>query len=74
MAQELFDLGHGLAVGFNPGGRHHGWLLRKHPDGQYVTIRKLELIADPFATLDFLSPKVTGSGNANAQSFRDPNT
>ena len=33
MAQELFDLGDGLAVA---------------PDAQYVSLRKLDLVADPF--------------------------
>lgn len=39
--QELFDVGGGLAVSFNPRGRFHGWLFRQHPDGQYVSVHKL---------------------------------
>ncbi len=54
MAQEMFDLGDGRAVNFNPDGRFHGWLFVRHPDGQYVSIRKLDIIknpADPLAAL-----------------------
>lgn len=36
----LFDLGDGQAIRFNPNGRFHGWIFRKHPDGQYVSVRK----------------------------------
>jgi hypothetical protein len=42
--QELFDVGNGLAVSFNPRGRFHGWLFRQHPDGQYVSVRKLNKV------------------------------
>jgi len=45
--QELFDVGGGLAVGFNPNGRFHGWFFRQHPDGQYVSVRKLNKL-EPF--------------------------
>lgn len=45
--QELFDIGDGMAVMCNPGGRFHGWLFRRHPDGQYVSVRQLETITDP---------------------------
>ncbi len=49
MTQELFDIGEDMAVNCNPGGRFHGWLFKKHPDGLYVSIRKLEVIeSDPF--------------------------
>jgi hypothetical protein len=41
---EMFDIGNGFAVCSNPGGRFHGWLFRKHPDGQYVSVRKLETV------------------------------
>jgi len=44
MAQELFDIGNDLAVNCNPGGRFHGWLFRKHPGGQYVSVRKLNAL------------------------------
>lgn len=42
--QELFDLGDGFAIAFNPQGRFHGWLFKKHPDGQWVSVRKLNKI------------------------------
>ena len=38
--QQLFYLGDNLAVQFNPKGRFHGWLFRRHPDGQWVNLRK----------------------------------
>jgi hypothetical protein len=38
---QMFELGNGLAVQFNPRGKLHGWLFRRHPDGQLVAIRKL---------------------------------
>ncbi len=31
----------GNAVCF--GGRFHGWLFRRHPDGQWVSVQKLSL-------------------------------
>ena len=40
---ELFELPDGTAICCNPGGRFHGWLFARHPDGQYVSVRKLEL-------------------------------
>lgn len=33
--------GYGVCVG----GRFDGWLMRKHPDGQWVSVEKLELEA-----------------------------
>ena len=50
MAQ-LFDLGNGEAVNFNPGGRFHGWLFRRYPDGQYVSVRKLDIVDNPAGPL-----------------------
>lgn len=44
---ELFDIGGGKAVCSNPGGRFHGWMFFKHPDGQYVSERKLSTV-DPY--------------------------
>ena len=41
MTQQIFALSTGFAVCCNPGGRLHGWLLRKHPDGQWVSVEKL---------------------------------
>jgi hypothetical protein len=49
--QELFDLGSGLAVNFNPHGRFHGWLFQQHPDGQYVSVRKLNKL-EPFSNVN----------------------
>jgi hypothetical protein len=48
MKQELFDLGNGYAVNFNPGGRFHGWLFQRHPvDGNHwVSIKMLENITE----------------------------
>ncbi|HWV44156.1 hypothetical protein [Pseudorhodoplanes sp.] len=51
MPQELFELPDGTAVCCNPGGRFHGWLFRRHPDGQMVSARKLELAKDPYGPL-----------------------
>lgn len=47
MAQELFKISDDLAVNCNPNGRFHGWLFRRHPDGQFVSVRKLETIEPP---------------------------
>lgn len=33
--------GDGLYVCFDPAGRWHGWVFRRHPDGQFVSERKL---------------------------------
>ncbi len=52
MAQELFDLGNNEAVNFNPGGRFHGWLFRKHPDGAWISVRKLDTVENPLAPYD----------------------
>jgi hypothetical protein len=38
----IFDLGNGTGVCSNPKGRFHGWLFRRHPDGYWVSLRKLE--------------------------------
>jgi|GEM_PF-2325375 len=43
----FFALPDGKVVCFNPGGRWHGWLFRRHPDGQFVSERKLEEITPP---------------------------
>jgi hypothetical protein len=52
MAQELFELPDGTAVCCNPGGRWHGWLFVRHPDGQFVSARKLEPPANPYGALE----------------------
>lgn len=48
---ELFEIGNDQAVCCNPGGRFHGWLFRRHPDGQWVSVRKLK-------TVDLLATEV----------------
>mgnify|MGYP001566898881 CR=1 FL=1 len=65
MAQEMFDLGDGLAVSSNPGGKFHGWLFRQHPDGQYVSVRKLDLIENPAGPLaPLFKARVQSAGDA----------
>lgn len=69
MAQELFDIGNGLAIASNPGGRFHGWLFKMHPDGQYVSIRKLDLVANPFgSSTAFLIPDTQPTGECEPPS------
>ena len=51
---DLFPMDHGVAIG----GRFDGWLMWRHPDGQWVSIRKLRE-DDPFAAL----PEVLGGPN-----------
>lgn len=48
---EMFDIGGGMAVNCNPTGRFHGWLFQRHPDGQYVSVRKLDSIENPSGSL-----------------------
>lgn len=36
----------GDGTGVMVGGRFHGWLMRQHPDGHWVSMRKLETV-DP---------------------------
>lgn len=45
--QQLFDLGNGRVVQFNPAGRFHGWVFRRHPDGQLVSEHQLEPVELP---------------------------
>jgi len=44
------ERGREIAVCFNPGGRWHGWLFYRHPDGQLVSLRKLEQAKNPYGT------------------------
>ena len=37
----LLHLGDGLAVKVG-GSRFDGWLFRRHPDGQWISVRKLD--------------------------------
>ena len=48
LQQTLFDLGNGTAVNFSPRGRFHGWLFRRHPDGQWISVHKLEKAENHF--------------------------
>ncbi len=43
----FFELPDGKIVCFNPGGRFHGWLFRRHPDGQFVSVQKLSEVQPP---------------------------
>lgn len=54
--QELFNLGDGRAVQSNPGGRFHGWLFHQHPDGQWISERKLPVldVPWPFGTISHI--------------------
>lgn len=45
--EDLFSKDHGVAIG----GRFDGWLMWRHPDGQWVSIRKLRE-DDPFVAVD----------------------
>lgn len=45
--QQHFDLGDGRVVCFNPAGRFHGWVFRRHPDGYLVSDQKLEALPLP---------------------------
>ena len=54
--QQLFELPDGNAIAF--GGRWHGWMFTKHPDGQWVSIRKCDQIALPDTAPWFGIPKV----------------
>lgn len=45
--QQLFDLGDGRVVQFNPAGRFHGWVFRRHADGQLVSDQQLEPVEMP---------------------------
>lgn len=49
--QQLFDLGDGRVVQFNPAGRFHGWVFRRHPDGQLVSDQQLEPVEMPRSPL-----------------------
>jgi hypothetical protein len=46
MTERILLLGEGN-MGVKVGGRFDGWLMTKHPDGQWVSVRKLEE-SDPF--------------------------
>lgn len=48
-AGKFFELPDGKIVCFNAGGRWHGWLLHRHPDGQFVSERKLAEVSPPLS-------------------------
>lgn len=52
---EHLDIGNGFAVVC--GGRWHGWLMQRHPDGQFVSVRKLEQAANPYGHLAELATR-----------------
>lgn len=39
---QLFLINADEAVCCNPGSRFHGWLFRRHADGQFVSVRQLQ--------------------------------
>lgn len=45
MDEKILVLGDGTGV--KVGGKFHGWLMRQHPDGHWVSVRKLDEV-DPF--------------------------
>jgi hypothetical protein len=51
VVMEMFVISDGEGVCCNPGGRFHGWLFRRHPDGQWVSVRKLEAEPPPTSPL-----------------------
>lgn len=46
----FFDLGNGTAVCAD--GRWRGWLCRRHPDGQFITVRKLPEATNPYGSMN----------------------
>ena len=47
MTERVLIIDNLRTMGVKVGGRFDGWLVRKHPDGQWVSVRKLESV-DPF--------------------------
>lgn len=54
---DMFYLGGDLAVCSNPGRTFHGWMFKRHPNGQWVSVAKLDLVALP---ADPLTQGITG--------------
>lgn len=46
----IFLLTENEGVLFDPQGKFHGWVMKRHPDGLWVSVRKLEAV-DPEASL-----------------------
>lgn len=42
----VFLLSADEGVLFDPQGKFHGWIMRRHPDGMWISVRKLEAV-DP---------------------------
>lgn len=42
----VFLLSSDEGVLFDPQGKFHGWVMRRHPDGMWTSVRKLEAV-DP---------------------------
>ena len=70
MTQELFDIGNGLAVCCNPEGKFHGWLFAIHSDGQYVSVKKLELVENPFGPLTDVFIHISPKSNTCDHDFK----
>lgn len=51
----FFELPDGKIICFNPGGRWHGWLFHRHPDGQFVSEQKLVEVKPPIE--DWMRPQ-----------------
>lgn len=70
MAERIIITAPGMGVCV--GGRFDGWLMRKHPDGQWVSEKKLES-EDPYDSLpDFLKglrtpPAIDAAGGSNGE-------
>ncbi|MEJ0092775.1 MAG: hypothetical protein WDN46_10080 [Methylocella sp.] len=62
----LFKISPDLAVNCAPSGKFHGWLFRKHPDGQWVSVQELEAVSDAeaFGPMAALLPPRVGSAKA----------
>lgn len=49
--REMFQISDTEGVLSNPDGRFHGWLFRRHADGQWVSVRKLAVAPSPTSAL-----------------------
>lgn len=56
--------GEGVCIG----GRFNGWLMRRHPDGQWVSVRKLETVNPADSLPDWMKALTTPTpGAPNAE-------
>jgi len=63
---QFFDLRNGNYFCCEPGGRWHGWLFYKHPDGQFVSVMKTEAVKPSMKlhfTNDWLKAKIEQDGD-----------